>query len=124
MKLFEKLWRGQQGATGRQCAGCGTKVLTTSEFYDALEAKGLKVDRATGGVKVSGVVSGPARGDLLGGLQGEAQRIYSSIEDSRGYQCQKCGRPYCTSCLMKAPQHATTGGRACPRCGGEFGLLE
>ncbi|MBE0418118.1 MAG: HEAT repeat domain-containing protein [Coriobacteriia bacterium] len=102
-------------AAARICAACGRKVLTTEEFVAAAREVGFVVDPITGDATftASGVVSG------VGGLldaEREGQRRYDEIEATRGYVCGACGRPHCTACLMKAPQHPETRGPRCPSC--------
>lgn len=42
----------------------------------------------------------------------------AAVNAGLGFKCKKCKTPFCFDCLSSAPLHPTTGGRACPKCGG------
>jgi hypothetical protein len=83
-----------------KCSQCSKEILNTQQCYDEMESKGLKVNRSTGTVSMSGVFGSL---DSFEENQQKIKQICSSIEDKRGYQCTNCKNVYCVSCLALIP---------------------
>ena len=46
------------------------------------------------------------------------------IEQKSGYRCKSCGREYCKDCLEKKAPSNNAGGKSCPKCGGQFQIIQ
>jgi hypothetical protein len=119
---------GKEPATGK-CERCGQEALGTEEFYARCEQAGLVVDRHTGEVKarLGGFTMMGSMLDASAKIDGQRttqREILEDIENRRGFRCTSCGRLYCMECLFNhAPSHPD-GGKACPKCGGTFEVLD
>ena len=111
------------------CQRCGKNTLRTEEFYAQCEQAGLVVDRSTGEVKarmggftmVGSMLDASSR---LEGQQKTQQQVHETLENQKGFRCRDCGRVFCMNCLFNyAPAHPH-GGKACPKCGATFEVLD
>jgi len=127
MSLLNKLFKGWS-ATPTSCQRCGRETLRVEDFFTKAEEAGLVVDRSTGEVKarmggfsmVGSMLDASARLDTQRRTQ---QEVFEGLESQRGFQCRGCGRVYCMDCLFNhAPAHPN-GGKACPKCGNTFNVL-
>jgi uncharacterized membrane protein YhaH (DUF805 family) len=98
--------------TDLTCKHCGQKSLSRNKFVSELGKLGLRINPQTNSITASGAFSGHAELDKL-------QRLSMKLENVSALKCTTCGNVYCLSCLVNyAPQHRTTGGKACFECGG------
>ena len=96
-----------------ECKRCFKTVLKRSEFTSELSKMGLTLG-AGGNITVSGAFSG------YGSLQNVQQKV-AKMEGDKAIQCKSCGTVYCIDCLAHyAPQHPTSGGKACFTCRGSL----
>jgi hypothetical protein len=126
MGIFKRLFDGTSDENC--CQRCGKKLLKTEEFFAKCEEAGLVVDRSTGEAKarmggfsmVGSMIDASAR---LDGQRRTQQQLMESLENQRGFRCKGGGHVYCMDCLFNhAPAHPS-GGKACPKCGNIFEVL-
>jgi len=105
--------RKEENSFSQKCQRCSKTVLKRSDFTAELSKMGLKLD-AGGNITVSGAFSG------YGALQNLQQKV-AKMEGDKAIQCKSCGKVYCVDCLaIYAPQHPTSGGKACFSCRGSL----
>jgi uncharacterized protein with PIN domain len=89
----------------RRCERCSKSLLRHSEFRSECGRAGMLLHG----------------GSLVGGsADGSKVPLFRELESQKGWRCTGCGQFYCQQCLLSsAPQHPN-GGKACPKCGGNF----
>jgi len=96
-----------------KCQRCSTVVIKRSEFTSELGKMGLSID-AGGNITLSGAFNGHIN------LQ-NIQQMVAKMEGGKAIKCKICGKVYCLDCLANAaPQHPTSGGKACFSCRGSL----
>lgn len=120
------LRRGQESDEDK-CAYCGKSILSTTEFLDACESAGFRIDRATDEVHFPGFIGivfggGVNRDNLTipgtGKTRAELKQAHDRLEEQRGLVCVSCGKTYCLVCMNKYAPPYPSGGKACIDCRG------
>lgn len=131
----EKVWiesfgENESESLDMKCKLCKVNVLNTNEFYDSCKKEGLKVDRVSGQVKISGSTylsfGGAAYYKDYSKISQERDRLkklHKEIGSRRAFKCKKCGKIYCLKCLAKKAPNNPSDGKTCPLCGRSVDLL-
>lgn len=127
---IESFGENKSESLDMKCELCKVNVLNTNEFYNSCKKEGLKVDRVSGQVKISGTTylsfGGAAYDKDYSKISQERDRLrklHKKIEERRAFKCKKCGKICCLKCLAKKAPKNPSGDKTCLLCGGSVKLL-